>query len=148
MWSRSSAMLPLCTVWRGARPAVTPLHLPLLMAQPACGGCIRWMPSLCSTSECYLTIWITELLPQSTGLPAYELSACTSLGCIHLQSCIPQLFGMIVLAGPCYVQEAAMYTIRIGQVGVTDLRWWPGSSTTFGLSTQQGNVEVWCSCMH
>ena len=41
-----------------------------------------------------------------------------------------------------------MYTIRIGQDGVTDLQWWPGSSTTFGLSTQQGNIEVYCSCIH
>ena len=41
-----------------------------------------------------------------------------------------------------------MYTIRIGQDGVTDLQWWPGSSTTFGLSTQQGNVEVGHFCMH
>ena len=54
----------------------------------------------------------------------------------------PQLFCMMVLAGLCYMQEAAMYTIRTGQDGVTDLQWWPGSSTTFGLSTQQGNVEV------
>ena len=41
-----------------------------------------------------------------------------------------------------HMQEAAMYTICIGQDGVTDLQWWPNSSTTLGLSTQQGNVEV------
>ena len=49
---------------------------------------------------------------------------------------------MMTLSGPCCMQEAAVYTIRTGQDGVTDLQWCPGSSTTFGLSTQQGSVEV------
>ena len=40
------------------------------------------------------------------------------------------------------MQEAPLYTIRTGQDEVNHLQWWRDTSTTFGLATQGGNVEV------
>ena len=40
------------------------------------------------------------------------------------------------------MQEAPLYTIHTGQDGVNSLQWWRNTSTTFGLATQGGNIEV------
>ena len=35
-----------------------------------------------------------------------------------------------------------MYIIHAGRDGVSDLQWWPSSTSTFGAATQGGTIEV------